>query len=272
MRKHPVATIATILAFVLMLAPIPLLVWMSFFDSRFLVFPPQNGYTLDWYTGLHRQTVLFRALGTSLILALIAALISTFVGMLGAFAVSRSRIPGRRAAANLFLLPLIVPSITSGLALYLYLYNLEGILNLELVPQLATLVAAHVVITLPWTFRFMATGIGSISPHVERASLSLGRGPMYTFFLVTLPLLRPSVIGAALLAFVFSFGDLEISLFLIGPGETTLPVAMVQYASFQVDPTIAAIAVVQIAIIAVILFVGDRFFKFGNVFSGGSKQ
>ena len=88
---------------------------------------------------------------------------------------------------------------------------------------------------------------------------------------MTLPLLRPSLVGAFIFAFIFSFAELEISLFLISPGQITLPVAMVQYAEFRVDPTLAAVSTVQILLVGTLLVVSNRFIRFGQVLSGGVK-
>jgi putative spermidine/putrescine transport system permease protein len=107
---------------------------------------------------------------------------------------------------------------------------------------------------------------------LERASLDLGRGRLQTFFRVSLPLLKPAVFSSAMLAFIFSFGNLEISLFLVAPGETTLPVAMMQYVETRLDPTVAAMAVVQLTLIVVLLALANKLFGFGRTFTGGLKQ
>ncbi|MCW4456841.1 ABC transporter permease [Microbacterium sp. MPKO10] len=260
-----------LLVFVFMLGPVAIIVWISFFDQAYLSFPAE-GYSLRWYAGLVDQTELFRGLLYSAEIAVITTIISLFLGVSAAIALSRSRLRGRTLFENVFLLPLVIPAIITGMALYIYLYQLSGIVQGGLVPSTWSLIAAHVIITLPWTFRLTYAGAVSIGTDVERASLDLGRGSLATLMRVTLPLLRPSLIGSGIFAFIFSFGDLEISLFLVSPGQTTLPVAMVQYAEFNVDPTLAAVATVQIVLIGLLLLIANKFIRFGEAFSGGLKQ
>lgn len=270
--KRPLwISLVGILVYVFMLAPVGLVIWMSFFDQSFLSFPPR-GYTLDWYTKLADQSQLFDGLLYSLWLAAGSAVLAVALGALAAIALARSGLPAAAWFESGFLIPLVVPAIVSGMALYIYLYQLSGVVGVALVPTAWSLLLAHTVITLPWTFRLIYAGLASIGRDVERASLDLGRTPGQTLWRVTLPLLRPSLIGATIFAFIFSFGDLEMSLFLVAPGQTTLPVAMVQYAAFNVDPTIAAVSTVQIVLIGGLLLLANKFVKFGQAFVGGIKQ
>jgi putative spermidine/putrescine transport system permease protein len=259
-----------VLVFGFMLLPVALVVWMSVFDSEFLTFPP-SGYSLRWFGELTRERGLFGGLRLSFVLALCTAALSTALGLLAAIGLSRARLPRRGLLENGFLLPLLIPAIVSGVAVYIYLYQLSWTLQVRLVPTLGALLLAHTMITLPWTFRLVHAGLSSLGTDVERASLDLGRGPWQTLWRVTLPLLRPSLVGAFIFAFIFSFAELEISLFLISPGQITLPVAMVQYAEFRVDPTLAAVSTVQIVLVGTLLAVSNRFIRFGQVLSGGVK-
>lgn len=260
-----------VVVFAFMLIPVGIIVWMSFFEQSYLSFPP-DGYSLKWYEGLADQTDLFRGLLYSAEIAVVTTVISLLLGVSAAIALSRSRLRGSVLLENGFLLPLVIPAIITGMALYIYLYQLSGVVQMGLVPSTWSLIVAHVIITLPWTFRLAYAGAVGIGTDVERASLDLGRGSFGTLMRVTLPLLRPSLIGAGIFAFIFSFGDLEISLFLVSPGQTTLPVAMVQYAQFKVDPTLAAMATVQIVLVGLLLVVANKFIRFGEAFSGGIKQ
>lgn len=270
--KRPVWTVvvgAVVYAF--MLLPVAIVVWMSFFRPAYLNFPPA-GYSLRWYEGLTDQPALFNGLLYSLEIAAITTVISVVLGVVAALGLSRARLRGRPVLENGFILPLVIPAIVTGIAIYIYLYQLSGVLQVALVPSTWSLVAAHTMITLPWTFRLAYAGMAAVGRDVERASMDLGRRPMATLWRITLPLLRPSLIGAAIFAFIFSFGDLEISLFLVSPGKTTLPVAMVQYAEFKVDPTIAAMSTIQIVLIGILLVIANKVVRFGEAFSGGIKQ
>jgi putative spermidine/putrescine transport system permease protein len=241
--KRPVwALVIGVFVYVFMLLPVVLVVWMSFFSKGLLIFPP-SGYSLSWYAGLPSHSQLFSGLWYSLEIAAIAAVIAVVLGILAALGVSRSRIRGKAWLEQGFTLPLVIPAIISGMAIYIYLYQLSSVAGTSLVPSTWALIAAHVMITLPWTFRLAYTGLVAIGRDVEKASMDLGYSGVQTMWRITLPLLRSAIIGGVIFAFVFSFSDLEISLFLIAPGLTTLPV-----------------------------MIGNRFVRFGEVFAGGTKQ
>jgi putative spermidine/putrescine transport system permease protein len=95
--------------------------------------------------------------------------------------------------------------------------------------------------------------------------MNLGAGPLRTFFRVTLPMIRPGIVAAAVFSFIVSFGNLEMSLFLIGPGRTTLPIAILQYLEWRIDPTIAAVSFLQIALIGSGMVLTDRYVKLAKV-------
>lgn len=270
--KRPVLGSITALVFVISLLPVPVLVWMSLFNQSYLVVPPKDGYTLNWFINLPQQNELFGGLVYSLILAGCTAVIATVLGMIAALSVRRGAIKRSSLVENLMTLPLTVPNIVLSMALYIFLFRVGQILGFNLTGNFYTLLAAHVLITLPWTFRLSSAGVIGLNQDLERASQDLGRGPMATFFRISLPLLKPALFSAAILAFIFSFGNLEISLFLVAPGETTLPVAMMQYVQTKLDPTVAAMAVVQLALIVVLLALANKLFGFGRTFTGGLKQ
>ncbi len=270
--KRPAWTIYFgIAAFTFMLVPVILVIWMAFFDKAFLSFPP-DGYSLKWFVGLAAQRQLFEGLIYSLQIAALTTVCAVVLGVTAAMAISRARLRSRALLESAFTLPLVVPSIIIGVALYIYLYSLGRSTGLTLVPTTWAMVLAHTMITVPWTFRLAYASLAGIGVDLERASMDLGRSPLSTLWRVTLPLLRPAIIGGGIFAFVFSFTELEISLFLIGPRATTLPVAMMQYSEFKIDPTIAAMATVQIVLVGVLMLVMNRFLKIGEVFRGGNKQ
>lgn len=251
--------------------PIPVIIWMSFFNADYLIFPPSNGYSTRWYEALPFHTQFMSSFGYSMMLALAAASLATALGFLAAYALNRSPLGRSELLSSLVTAPLAVPTIVASVALYLFLYDIQKLLGMHLVPSFWTLVAAHVVITLPWAFRFIYSGLQGQAMDAERASLDLGYGPVATLFKVTLPILRPALVGGFILAFVFSFSDLEMGLFLVSPGQVTLPIALLQYAQFSVDPLLAVMSVVQIVIIGVLLAIADRFINFGKIFAGGTK-
>jgi putative spermidine/putrescine transport system permease protein len=270
--KQPLVRAAVLLIFAVVLLPLPVLIWMSFFNQSYLVVPPSNGYTADWYLSLPEQRQLFQGLTFSLGLAACTAVVSTLIGVLAAFGIRKSPLRESAALQSFMSLPLVVPAIVSSMALYIFLFTVGSAMGLRLTGSFGGLLAAHVLITLPWAFRLTYAGVLGINADLERASEDLGSSRVGTFLRVSLPLVRTSVISAAILVFIFSFGNLEMSMFLTAPGQTTLPVAMMQHAEIRVDPTLAAMAVVQLFIVGALLLIGTKVFGFGKSLVGGIKQ
>lgn len=270
--KRPVLGAVAVVLLTITLLPIPVLVWLSLVNQRFLVLPPARGYTLDWFINLPEQRGLFTALGYSIYLGLITAVISTAIGVLAAFGVRTGVVKRTWIVQSLLTLPLTVPGLVASMAIYMLLFRVGDVLGLRLTGSFATLLVGHLLLTLPWAFRIASAGVLGIDRDLERASLDLGWSRGATFFRITLPLLKSTIFSAATLAFIFSFENLEMSLFLVAPGSTTLPVAMLNQAETQVNPGIAAMAVVQLALIAVLLTVVNKLFGLGRTFTGGNKK
>ena len=127
------------------------------------------------------------------------------------------------------------------------------------------LVLAHITITTPWVVRLCLASLTNHDRVAEEAAASLGARPLTVIWRVTLPAMRAGIVAGALFAFVISFENLELALFLTSPGVTTLPVAVLQYLEYHIDPLVSAIAVAQIVAIAAVLLVLDRFVRLGRV-------
>jgi putative spermidine/putrescine transport system permease protein len=162
-------------------------------------------------------------------------------------------------------LPLIVPGIVLGIALYVFHVETEIATGWPILGSLAGLVAGHVLIAIPWTVRLITASLIGMDRAVEEAAQSLGADRLTTFRRITLPAILPGVVAAALFGFIASFGNLEMSLFLVGPGRTTLPIAILQYLEWKIDPTIAAVSVLQILFIGSAMLLTDRFVSIGRV-------
>ncbi|HEX7384895.1 MAG TPA: ABC transporter permease [Burkholderiaceae bacterium] len=255
--------IAAIFGFVLM--PLVVIVWASFFADHILTFPP-HGYTLGWFARAWKLQDFASGFVTSLQVGACATLLSLLLGVPAALAIERYPFTGRETVRQLLLSPMIVPAIVAGAAVYIYFVQFEIRTGVQLAATFGGLVIAHTLIALPWTMRLVCASLVSANAASEEAARSLGANSLQTFFLVTLPTIRPGIIAAALFSFIASFSDLEKSLFLVGPGETTLPIAIVNYLEWNLDSTIAAVATVQILVIGAALLVSDRFVNLGKAF------
>ncbi len=253
-----------VLMYAFMLCPIVLVVWLSFFKDAILYFPP-SGYTLDWYAQAWRNPAFANGFVFSMQVSLVAAAIGVTLGVLAAVGIARYRFKGSRGVNTLLLSPLLIPGIVAGVGIYLFYLRAEEWFDHDIVGTLGGLVIAHVCLTIPWTVRLVTAGMSGLDHSIEEAARNLGASAPVAFWRVTLPMLRPSIVAAALFSFVVSFENLELSLSLVGPGHTTLPIAILQYLEFKLDPTIAAVSTVQIVLLGLIMLVTDRYVKLSQV-------
>lgn len=252
------------LALGFILLPLFLVSWLAFFRNEVVVFPP-DGYTLRWFGAILDQRNFVDGFLTSLQVGIFAMLAGLALGVPASLGLARYRFPGRESLGLVLLLPLVVPGVVAGTAIYVFQVETEILTRLPLVASLPGLVLAHVIITIPWTVRLVTASLIGFDRTVEEAAQNLGAGPWTTFRRVTLPLIRPGVVAAALFGFIISFGNLEMTLFLVGPGRTTLPIAILQYLEWRIDPVIAAVSFLQILVIGAGMIVTDRYVKLARV-------
>ena len=187
------------------------------------------------------------------------------VGVPASLVLARWRFVGREALNTLLLLPLVVPGIVAGTAIYVFQIEVEIATGWPLLGSLAGLVLAHIMITIPWTVRLLTASLSGFDRSLEEAAMNLGATQLQAFLRITLPVIKPGVVAAALFGFIISFGNLEMTLFLVAPGQTTLPIAILQYLEWRIDPTIAAVSLLQIALIGAGMLLTDRYVKLTRV-------
>ncbi|MDQ8731512.1 ABC transporter permease [Bradyrhizobium sp. LHD-71] len=255
---------AVVASYALMLAPVVMVIIISFFRQEIISFPPE-GLTMQWYVNAWERREFARGFVTSLQVAAIATAIGVPLGTAAAYALARAKLPGREAISTLLLGPLAVPGVVAGTALYMFYLRAETWLDQDITATLSGLVAAHVLLTIPWTVRLVTASLQGMDRSAEEAAANLGARPPTVFMRVTLPMLRPGVVAAALFSFIQSFENLELTLLLVGPGRTTLPVAMLSYLEFRMDPTLAAVATVQILLVTAMMLITDRFVRLSRV-------
>ena len=241
--------LALIYAFVF--GPLLLVMILSFSADSFLSFPP-SGFSLRWYRALVADPKFLSAALVSLTVALVVVALSLLAGIPAAIALARGRLPMSAALETLLLAPLILPTIVIGLSILLVFSQVR------LAATYTGLVLAHLAITLPFTVRILTTTLRTLPPDVEAAAGSLGAGPFQTFRLVTLPLMAPGIIAAAALAFILSFDEVVISLFVVGPRLSTLPVEIYRYVHERTDPFVSAVSVVLIGVTALVVILVER--------------
>ena len=175
-------------------------------------------------------------------IAVFTTLVSTVLGTMTALGLVRGRFPGRQLATAIFLTPMVVPVIVTAVAIY-GLYA-----KLRLVGTLSGMVMAHTVLALPFVIINVSAVLQGVDWRLEQAARSLGASPMRALALVTVPLIRPGIVAGALFAFVTSFDDLVVALFVSGTRAVTLPVRMWAGIQFELNPTVAAVSAMLIAV------------------------
>ncbi len=226
--------------------PVLIVVPISFGETRLLQFPPQ-GFSLQWYENFFTSPQWLRATGNSLLIGALVALTSAVIGTLVSFAIVRGRSKGGPAVTGLMTLPLVVPNVIFGTALY-------GIfLQLGLTGTVLGFVIAHTVLAVPYVVVNVTSSLRRLDSRLEIASASLGATPLKTFARVTLPLILPGALAGGLFAFMISFDEVVVALFLGGAGLETLPLKMWSSVQFQIDATIAAVSTLLIAVTTLIV-------------------
>src|SRR6185295_9511544 len=246
------------------LLPLVLITWLAFFRQETPSFPPE-GYSTQWFGAVFANKSFVSGFLLSVQVAVAATVIGLALAVPASLGVARRRFLGRGAVSTLLLMPLIVPGVVLGTSIYVFHIETEIATGLPLLGTTFGLVTAHALIVVPWASRLVIASLAGFDPSIEEAAKNLGAPPWTTFRRVTLPAIRPGIVAGALFGFVISFGNLELSLFLVGAGRTTLPIAILQYLEWKIDPTVAAVSVLQIVLIGVAMMVTDRYVKIAQV-------
>lgn len=230
--------------------PLAVLIAASFTASDFLSFPP-SGFSLKWYTRLAENAQFIQAAWVSVKLAALATAISLILGVPAALVLSRRAFRGRVALSTLFISPLLLPAIVIGVAILQYAHLL-GFARTFL-----ALLAGHVVIMIPYVIRTTMASLGGLPMNIEEAAQDLGANRLETFFLITLPQIKPGVIAGGLFAFIMSWINVEVSIFNSTAEMVPIPVKLFNYIQYNVDPLVAALSAVTIYVAFGVVFVID---------------
>lgn len=234
-------------AFLTLLLPIAMAALISFSDSAYMRFPPP-AYSLRWYQKFLSDPVWMSSLATSVAVGLLATAISVVLGTAAAFGLVRSSLPGKTAWMTFLVSPLIVPGVVLGLSLY-------GLfLRAGLAGSIPGLAAAHAIGGIPLVLVIVAASLQAVDLRQEQAAAVHGASPLRVFWFVTLPAIRPGVLAASFFAFLHSFDDLVLSMFLSGARMTTLPLRLWGNVNYKLDPVPAVVATFEVALIVAGLF------------------
>ena len=232
--------------------PILVLMFYSFNSSR--RGNVWGGFSTHWYGELLRDDQILRAAWTSLQIALYSASGATVLGIMASIVLVRfGKFKGRSLFSGLVSAPLVMPEIITGISLLLLFISAEQFLGFPAGRGILTVTIAHITFCTAFVIVVVQPRIASMDRSLEEASRDLGAGPVTTFFLITLPIISPSILSGWLLAFILSFDDLVIASFTSGPGATTLPMLIFSKVKIAVSPDVNALATIIIVIVSISL-------------------
>jgi putative spermidine/putrescine transport system permease protein len=244
-RRLLMAALGALTVFYL-LAPTLVIIPMSFTESSILSFPP-DGFSLRWYDQMLTRPEWSTGLRNSAMVAVLTAILATLLGTLAALGMTRGRFPGRALLNGLALSPLIVPVVIIAIGMFsLFVqWRISG--------SIVGLVVAHTALALPFVIVNVATSLRTMDRNLELAAANLGATPARSFLRITLPIIFPGVLAGAIFAFITSWDEVVVAIFLTSARFRTLPVEMWEQVRQVVDPTVAAVSTTLLVVTTAML-------------------
>ncbi|MDN7475014.1 ABC transporter permease [Burkholderia multivorans] len=265
MQRNGFAALAFHALFVsFIVAPLAAVMLVAFTDKGYISMP-FDGASLRWFRAIADNGDIVSAFWLSVRLALVAATLGVALAVPAALAIARYRFPGRGALTSFFLSPMMIPAVVLGIAFlrFLSLLHLSG--------SFWALVAAHVVIVLPYALRLALSSAIGLDRDAERAALSCGASRFTAFRRVVLPMIRTGVAGGWVLSFIQSFDELTMTIFVATPGTTTLPVAMYNQIAQTIDPLVTSVSAVLIVGTVLLMLLLDRLVGLDRILIGEAR-
>ncbi|WP_048306046.1 ABC transporter permease [Halomonas sp. PR-M31] len=241
------------LIFLFLIGPLLIIIPLSFnaepyftFSEAMLSFDPA-GYSLRWYEDFFTSSAWLNAIKNSFIVGIASTLLATILGTIAALGLSSRFMPARGAIMALLISPMIVPLIISAAAMFFFFSKIN------LAQTYLGVILAHTVLGIPFVVITVTATLSSFDTTLIRAAHSLGANPTRTFFKVVLPLVTPGVVSGALFAFITSFDEVVVVLFIAGPEQRTMPIQMWSGIREQISPTILAVATLLVLLSMLLL-------------------
>lgn len=249
------------LLYAFLLVPLVCVVVVSFNADAIQSFPPR-AWSLRWYAFALQQSSFVHGFVVSAVLACSATLVAGPAGVAAALALNRARWRGKAAVEAVFLAPLVVPGLVTGVALLV----VSSAIDVREAPL--RLFFGHMVVVLPYVIRTTLASLSRLNPVLGEAALTLGASRFDAFRLIVFPLIRQGVLAGMLFGVILSFDDVSVSLFLVDARTVTLPLAIMSYLQYSFDPSVAAISsmLIGLTVIAVVLL--ERRVGVKQIFTG----
>lgn len=242
-----VDNICLVLVFIFLFLPILILILFSFNTSKLNIL--FEGFTLKWYRELFNNPMLLEALRNTLIVAVTSTVVSTIIGTISAYGLSKYDFKFKKFINELLYIPVIIPEIVLGISLL----SIYALLKVEL--GMFTLILSHIAFSIPFVIINVNSAIEGMNPNLEQAASDLGAGKLKTFFHIVIPSLMPGILSGAQLAFTLSLDDVVISYFTAGPESNTLPLQIFSMIKTGVTPDVNALITILLLMIFVGLFI-----------------
>ncbi|PZQ48940.1 MAG: ABC transporter permease [Rhodovulum sulfidophilum] len=236
-----------------LLVPVMLVVLAGLNSGDYLTFPPE-GLSLRWIRTFLTSPTFMPAFLFSFGLAAATTVVSTLLGTMAAVFLTRSTWKGKELLRGLFILPVVLPGVVVGLALYVF-YIWTGS---ELARTFPGLLIGHVLVTMPFVIATVSASLVDFDPSLEEAARSLGASPLQAFFKVTLPVISPGISAGTIFAFIISFGQFELTLFLAPADRQPLPLAIYTSLRYAFEPTAAAAGIFAICLVVLSTLLSSR--------------
>lgn len=251
MRRYKGLTVLTVLVFAFLLLPL-LIIAVTAFGSEPTITFPIHGFSLEWFQKAIASESFRKAFALSMEIALLATIAALIIGIPAAYALSRYSVRGRKFIKSFFLSPTIVPGIVVGYALFQFV-----VIKLRF-PIFEGLLLGHFLVVLPYIIRVVGGSLEQFDYSIEEVAWSLGCNKWKAFFKVVLPNISSGIVSSFLLAFINSFNNIPVSMFLSGPGITTLPASLMSYVEYNYDPTVSAVSVLLMLATIIIMFIVEK--------------
>ena len=249
----PLMKIGAYIALSILLIPVFIVVLTGLNSGEHLTFPPE-GFSLRWIFAFFESEEFLSAFLFSFGLALITMIISTIFGTMAAIFITRFNFPGVTLLRAIFLSPLILPGIVLGLALYIFFITSDWGLS----RTYTGMVIAHVIVTIPYVIGTVSASLFNFDINLEEAARSLGASPLTAFRKVTFPNISNGVMAGSIFAFIVSFGQFDVSLFMATPNHTPLPIALYWSLRYTFEPTAAAAGIFAICLVIVSMLITSK--------------
>lgn len=238
-RNGPLALIFHTLFLAFILAPLVIVVVVSFTNKGYISMPT-DGLSLRWYRAIFEARELTDAFLFSAKLGIAASCCAMVLAIPAALALTRYRFRGRDVLLAFFMSPLMIPQVVLGAA-FLRFFNIAGLSG-----SFFWLMLTHVIVIVPYAMRMVIAAATGMNREIENAGLSLGASPLTVFRRITLPMLMAGIMGGWMLSFIQSFDELTMTIFVATPGTMTLPVAMYNHIAHTIDPLVTSVSAVLI--------------------------